>query len=119
MMTWEASAFGISKSPHLTWLVTMLGVSPASRCWRVAPQHMIGVRPWAIAEDTLRLTPWSVSPKSCLRSECPMITYWTPKSRSIVGETSPVYAPDSSQCMGGVGGIHRRGLAHDASCLLY
>ena len=39
----------------------------------------------------------SVSPKYCLRSEWPTITYSVPISHSMAAEISPVYAPDAAK----------------------
>ena len=53
----------------------------------------IGVSLAPSAATSRRLTSSSVSPKSRRRSECPMITYSAPASRTISALTSPVNAP--------------------------
>ncbi|TML06129.1 MAG: hypothetical protein E6G36_00505 [Actinobacteria bacterium] len=60
--------------------------------------HAITKSPASSAAWTRLATVSSVSPKYCLRSECPTIAPYTPSSRSISAETSPVYAPSASQC---------------------
>src|SRR5258708_5846210 len=57
---------------------------------------MITLRSLARAAAVLRATMSSVSPRYARRSEGPVITHWH-QPLSIAGETSPVYAPDSSQ----------------------
>ena len=51
--------------------------------------------PASSAARVRALTVWSVSPKYCLRSEWPMMTYSTPISASIWAEISPVKAPEA------------------------
>ena len=58
---------------------------------------MIGVIPCSNALRTFLLTVSSVSAKYSLLSECPIITYFTPISVSMLGAISPVYAPLSSK----------------------
>ena len=57
----------------------------------------MGVIPCAKTAWTFRLTSSSDSPKVCRRSECPTITRDTFSFASIVGDTSPVNDPLSSQ----------------------
>ncbi len=62
-----------------------------SRC--SSPMAMIGMSRATKAAFTLRLIRPSSSPKNRRRSEWPRITYRTPRSRSMSGDTAPVYAP--------------------------
>ncbi len=60
---------------------------------RVSPMQKMGLKPWFRAAFILLLTVSSVSPKNCLLSEWPMITYWQPRSLSIKGDISPCKGP--------------------------
>ncbi len=57
------------------------------------------INPFRSAAATLRATVSSVSPKWVRRSLWPSSTRWAPQSRTMSGETSPVHAPWSAQCM--------------------
>ena len=70
-------------------------VSFASLCSNVSPTQTIGFRPSSKEAFIFRLTVSSVSAKYCLLSEWPIITYSVFIDLSILGDTSPVYAPDS------------------------
>ena len=74
-------------------------VSPASRSSSSSPTQAITLQaaPRARPRRAAR-TVSSVSPKYWRRSEWPTIAPWTPSSRSIGAEISPVNAPSSSQC---------------------
>src|SRR5439155_768381 len=70
-----------------------------SRSGRVSPTQRIGVSPLSTAARVLRATMSSLSPKMCLRSEWPRMTWLQPTCFSIAGEISPVKASSRSQCM--------------------
>ena len=55
-----------------------------------SPQQKIGVIPLAKALSTLVANSFPSSPKYCLRSLCPIITYGMPIDFNIGAETSPV-----------------------------
>ena len=93
MMTRESSSSLTPLSATLVCRLTTSSVMPCSRCSSTSPTHRITFKPASSAARTRALTVWSVSPKYCLRSEWPMITYSTPISASISAEISPVKAP--------------------------
>ena len=74
-------------------------MAPVSYSRRVSPMHTSAIRPWANAALTLRATVSSVSLKNVRRSLWPSSTIEAPQSFTMSGETSPVHAPLSSQCM--------------------
>lgn len=79
------------------WDLILSSAFPASYSSRVSPQHTIGVRLFANAACTFLFISSSVSKKYPLLSECPNITYFTPKSFRVSGEISPVNAPFCSK----------------------
>src|ERR1022692_353229 len=80
------------------WRRNTSSVSPASRSCNTSPTQQIGVRPASSAVFSRRFTVSSVSPKYCRRSECPMMTWVTPRASNIAAEVSPVNAPSCFQC---------------------
>ena len=88
-----------SRARRSTWPDLGLGLAGLALLQRLAAAEIGG----APCRGGAHLLPRSasVSPKYWRRSECPRITYGTPSSRSIAGETSPVKAPSSRrQCLG-------------------
>jgi hypothetical protein len=81
----------------LAWTRSTRLVCPDSRSSSDSPTHAITRRSCSRAANARRATVSSVSPKYCRRSECPMIAPFTPSSRNIAAETSPVYAPSVVQ----------------------
>ena len=82
-----------SSMPLRPWVICLSSTSsvlPPSRSSSVSPMHTMGVSPAASAASVRLFTVSSVSPKYCLRSLCPMMTYFTPYSLSIAAEISPV-----------------------------
>ena len=98
-MIFSKSDASIPSNAFAIWFVTTFSVSPASLCSNVSPTHTIGFNPCANADLIFLFTVSSVSAKYCLLSECPIITYSTPIDFNIGADTSPVYAPFSSQCI--------------------
>src|SRR5699024_76094 len=86
-----------SASALVTWSLTRDSALPPSRSSSVSPQQMIGTSPFACRACAFLLTVSSVSAKCSRRSEWPTMTYFTPRSSSIAGDTSPVNAPLSSK----------------------
>src|SRR5699024_448735 len=86
-----------SASALVTWSLTRDSALPPSRSSSVSPQQMIGTSPFACRACAFLLTVSSVSAKCSRRSEWPTMTYFTPRSSSIAGDTSPLNAPLSSK----------------------
>src|SRR5713101_642227 len=99
MTTSPAWSFSMPVSAAVSWADNTCSVWLFVRWSQVSPMHRIGRKPWRSAAATFLLTVASVSPKSRRRSEWPMITYRQPRSFNIRGDTAPVKAPRSSQCM--------------------
>src|SRR3989304_1762584 len=72
--------------------------------------------PLVSAGRSFLFTVSSVSPKYCLRSLWPMITYLHPKSNSISADISPVKAPLSSQDKGAFTGEISAEMLLDLGC---
>ena len=94
----SSSSLSMSLNAATVWRVTTSSVLPLSRSSRVSPTHTMGLSPAASAAFMRALTVSSVSPKYCLLSLCPMMTYSTPSSTSISALISPVKAPFAAQC---------------------
>ena len=84
-------------SAILVCMLTTSSVTPCSLCSSTSPTQRMTLSPASSAARVRALTVWSVSPKYCLRSEWPMMTYSTPISASIWAEISPVKAPEAAQ----------------------
>src|ERR1039457_2137541 len=99
MTSGAAAAGSMPLSAMEVWRSRTSVVWLASRSASSSPTQTMGMRPWARADLSLRLTLSSVSLKYWRRSLWPMSTWVTPRALSISGEVSPVQAPWFSQCI--------------------
>jgi hypothetical protein len=88
-----------SRSAKRVCFASTSAVAPASYSLRVSPMQTSAVRPCLTAAATFFATVSSVSPKWVRRSLWPSSTMLAPQSFTIRGDTSPVQAPWSAQCM--------------------